>query len=1345
MKKFITVSAFLICFLLSPRVYAFVWPDFTPLIPFSPQFCAMCIPPTISNLTSTYSQVNAQIDKVKEIANLSNIKQSLKSYGSKLGKSVFSNLKNKVKRQKVITYARTIEDSKLADLTDPTSVSQAFIYLFLQHRSSEEWVKRYYKRKGEQLKFDTTLEMYITAKEMEKELAVMLAELDNIEKCLVAGEDCSEQGLEQYNCQSPTEGEEDKVCLWRNALTAVRIYDKIMRYNEFLVAMNAQFDSVRLINTNVQIREYEGSKSKDMATKVKWHFSANEISTPLSGTTAGRIVSPAAYAEVSFETLPKTGIASPVSGREADFEGLELIAEAQEYIDRAISAHNAKQMLPDYLKIFASYNNMKAYHDKTLENLQTSIKCSQTFIGSYYTSSDKSWFGNKCSSYDGRMMCHYTPERAADDNSESSGLYDLLCKGDTNHKCFVADVYKSELTTSGIASYLYNLRSEASADESSIETDAYIVSKGSSGEGSSSKTSLEEVKKQSQSGSSDDEPQSLIDPAQEEEVEASSRERALLNWTLGKKVISNISKDLEKSSPLYGNKRRSFAMWNDQRYFYNQYLEGKYNNIKEYIKNAPAFSLVLDLENIVNKISPLSQILDASGMIITRSSVRSDIQKLESSKSDNPTANLDSLLQEEATALDAIVSAYQDDISGYSAAKTTIYDKLKAVNTQLSEANQKYNDGSDDVSSDTNTSPQAEEGIEYGETMKHGDEVAPQTEEMKNTVDENSEKSETGKAKQDDANISISGLEDKQSDLQKKLDNIDEKIEKRTSEYVKAYSDKEYEFAKKIAAENSSYENVVAQAKLAEIAAKFSTVGKANDIVSLVRNYAINKVDEAYNKIMALSSNDVLYKSENSSRVKDIHNQMIYDITHITLEDLDATETFTKISEKGGADILKNLVNMFSKICEDTNCTEPDDEYFVGIVGKKRDFRAPKAPVDFASAPLREVFHFDLSDYNDILKYQKSDNPTSNADITLIGNSILDSGLEVPEIWQYILQHRAYVEKEIDYETLLNQGNPAKSLMRGGIFPCKLNGKTIDVIPATSSQDIRFTIGNSSSAESNIAQDCQGLTLQGGKLKDAESGETFVLSTETDTTGDASKSSELGQILESVTDPDTVNHYGVEPKHKLTIRQALLRAVYVINNSGENADNIDKNLYVYNRTMYSRNQLGDYLDFVEQEQTAADNLAKVELQVADVRTSLNTLFTEAGYELKNVFDTADDDYSEKFDLTIPDDYQKAEKTLENIKSGAIKEATEKIDTVQNENGVLDTKLEDVNHQIEVLEKDADEVVQITGTEDLDDLEEQIKTEEANRSVVKVYEDAEAEEMDAQSDKSQAPYCAVYPL
>ena len=97
----------------------------------------------------------------------------------------------------------------------------------------------------------------------------MLAQLDNIEKCLVAGQDCSEEGMEEYNCQK--EGKEDKVCLWRNALTVARIYDKIMRYTLFLNAMNAQYDAIKNINGNAQILEYDATEN---ASKEKKSSSA---------------------------------------------------------------------------------------------------------------------------------------------------------------------------------------------------------------------------------------------------------------------------------------------------------------------------------------------------------------------------------------------------------------------------------------------------------------------------------------------------------------------------------------------------------------------------------------------------------------------------------------------------------------------------------------------------------------------------------------------------------------------------------------------------------------------------------------------------------------------------------------------------------------------------------------------------------------------------------------------------------------------------------------------------------------------------------------------------------------
>ena len=131
--------------------------------------------------------------------------QMLQNYTIDLGKSSFQKLlKKKLQKKKVVTASRLIEDSSLtvaADIKDMELVKEAFITLFLQYPSKNSTDKRNYLEHGRQLTMDTTLEMYITAREMNKELRTMLAELDNIEKCLVAGEDCSEQGMEQYNCQ----------------------------------------------------------------------------------------------------------------------------------------------------------------------------------------------------------------------------------------------------------------------------------------------------------------------------------------------------------------------------------------------------------------------------------------------------------------------------------------------------------------------------------------------------------------------------------------------------------------------------------------------------------------------------------------------------------------------------------------------------------------------------------------------------------------------------------------------------------------------------------------------------------------------------------------------------------------------------------------------------------------------------------------------------------------------------------------------------------------------------------------------------------------------------------------
>ena len=62
----------------------------------------------------------------------------------------------------------------------------------------------------------------------------------------------------------------------------------------------------------------------------------------------------------------------------------------------------------------------------------------------------------------------------------------------------------------------------------------------------------------------------------------------------------------------------------------------------------------------------------------------------------------------------------------------------------------------------------------------------------------------------------------------------------------------------------------------------------------------------------------------------------------------------------------------------------------------------------------------------------------------------------------------------------------------------------------------------------------------------------------------------------------------------------------------------------------------------------------------------------------------------------------------------------------------------------MLEKDNEEKVQISAEEDLDELEEKIKTSEADKAVLDVYDKEEQKSFNKQLSKMHAPYCAVYP-
>ena len=167
--------------------------------------------------------------------------------------------------------------------------------------------------------------------------------------------------------------------------------------------------------------------------------------------------------------------------------------------------------------------------------------------------------------------------------------------------------------------------------------------------------------------------------------------------------------------------------------------------------------------------------------------------------------------------------------------------------------------------------------------------------------------------------------------------------------------------------------------------------------------------------------------------------------------------------------------------------------------------------------------------------------------------------------------------------------------------------------------------------------------------------------------------------------------------------------------------------------MYEANEVGDCLDNWENEKTLAEVVAQQRLQVEDVKNNLRKMFEDLGYTL-----------SEDFNLINDADYKKAEDTLKEHKIGNLRSLKELIENINGTAEIVNTNKKRLLHGVAVLEKDNEEKVQISAEEDLDELEEKIKTSEANEAVLNVYDKEGQKSLDNQLLKMHSPYCAVYP-
>lgn len=652
MKKFICISLFLAVSFFSRGSHALMF-DYTPLEPFSVQFCAMCTPAAIQTVTQMYSTVKSVTGNISSDTIVKGALQSVKSYGLNLGKSKLNKLIDKERnRKKLVSYSRTIKESTVAgDLTDEEKVKQAFIKLFLQYPSTKSNVKKLYRLKGEQLQLDTALEMYITARELEKDMQAAVINIPNIEKCLVAGNRssdsttaCSEQGLEDFNCLKTDENgetKEDKICLWRNALNVARIYDQIMRYNEFIYGMNVQYQAVRRLNGEVEIMEYEdedkssssGSEQKNSLNDV--YYDENLLMASAGYSESG------AYASVSldFESADDAGVPNAIEDMDDDFNSFAPIAEAQAYLDDAIKAHNFKRTLSDYRETFKNYHEIEAIHAKVVDRLNVSEDCTVTHMKQYgYNAA--SFIGRNCVRIDSKdfqnavlngyentrtgamdgYFCHYDDGELPEDAKEYADPKTYKCPDDESQACYLIPTDKIE--RGGISAWLKEIANIAKAkdseyyeteqksqqeltnipeeDKAAVEefvaqkeeakdaleeegayaNDTFIISERDYSTKDEGMSTLTAADGKNTAGATDDE-QRYKKLSKENDIAAEARASHLRHW----EIASEIAKGL-------GN-----ASWTNTANYYAKYLIYKLTNIIEYIKTTPLFDELAELTN----------------------------------------------------------------------------------------------------------------------------------------------------------------------------------------------------------------------------------------------------------------------------------------------------------------------------------------------------------------------------------------------------------------------------------------------------------------------------------------------------------------------------------------------------------------------------------------------------------------------------------------------------------------------------------------------------------------------------------------------------------------------------
>lgn len=524
----------------------------------------------------------------------------------------------------------------------------------------------------------------------------------------------------------------------------------------------------------------------------------------------------------------------------------------------------------------------------------------------------------------------------------------------------------------------------------------------------------------------------------------------------------------------------------------------------------------------------------------------------------------------------------------------------------------------------------------------------------------------------------------------------------------------------------------------------------ARSLVNDARGTAQEMVRNTRRKMADMG--DALYETENHSKIVAMHKQLMENLKKLPEGELKnfGSKVNAYASYSGIINLLRSVYTTYivEDACVNNYCYEPDKEYFVSVNGKRRDFLAPKSVYQNALASVRETIYFDVNDYDLIPKSKEG---------VVSPRDIIQNLSYIPDIWKKILTSPAYVEKDIDFAELLEpaegkEDKPRRMLANSGLYPCLYENYVVTsegdryvIYSKTPTSFFGGIFGSSSIIEDDekaykkllekgYAQ-CQDMRIWGSgsyltvkNLSEDVAGEarvkgysTFPFDDDEETDNGKAKISDVSELS-----------YLFKYDNGLKYNDLALQALHSLSESNKNMNgDMGQSLVLYDQLILSHSQIGEFLKAIDKEQSMAEAVLNMKVEIEEAKQNLQELFDKAGFVA-----------SSDFDISKDSDYNLARNKLLNYRNSQINRIASSLSSAQSsQNDIIRERLKKINNVLAAMRKDAQAYTTIgENSADNAELAQSIRTETANREVAAKQKQKADEAFENEINKTGKVFC-----